>query len=156
LIVLSPTLGGETQPLIDRVQEVVRSRGGQIDASHDWGSKKLAHPIQKQTDGRYFLIEYQAEGDAVAEVERTLRITDGVLRYITVQQEHTGLPQPRVRESYRREDTPLSEMRSMGAESEGGGAAEPAGEPGRAEQAEKAEPEQAEPAEQAEQTERTE
>jgi len=97
LIVLSPTLGGETQPLIDRVQEVVRSRGGQIDASHDWGSKKLAHPIQKQTDGRYFLIEYQAEGDAVAEVERTLRITDGVLRYITVQQEHTGLPQPAAR-----------------------------------------------------------
>lgn len=116
LIVLSPVLGGETQPLIDRVQEVIRSRGGQIDASHDWGSKKLAHPVQKQTDGRYFLIEYQAEGDVVAEVERTLRITDGVLRYISVQQEHTGLPQPRARDSYRREETPLSEMRSMGAD----------------------------------------
>lgn len=118
LIVLSPVLGGETQPLIDRVQEVIRSRGGQIDASHDWGSKKLAHPIQKQSDGRYFLIEYQAEGDVVAEVERTLRITDGVLRYISVQQEHTGLPQPRARESYRREDTPLSEMRSVGVNPE--------------------------------------
>lgn len=128
LIVLSPALGGETQPLIDRVQEVIRSRGGQIDASHDWGSKKLAHPIQKQSDGRYFLIEYQAEGDAVAEVERTLRITDGVLRYISVQQEHTGLPQPRVRESYRREDTPLSEMRSMGVEPDAVADAEPAGE----------------------------
>lgn len=118
LIVLSPTLGGDTQPLIDRVQEVIRSRGGQIDASHDWGSKRLAHPIQKQADGRYFLIEYQAEGDAVAEVERTLRITDGVLRYISVQQEHTGLPQPRVRESYRRDDVPLNEMRSHGSEPE--------------------------------------
>jgi ribosomal protein S6 len=89
-----------------------------VDASHDWGAKKLAHPIHKQTDGRYFLIEYQAEGDAVAEVERTLRITDGVLRYISVQQEHTGLPQPRAREPYRRDDTPLSEMRSIGSEPE--------------------------------------
>jgi small subunit ribosomal protein S6 len=131
LIVLSPTLGADTQALIDRVQEVIRSRGGQIDASHDWGSKKLAHPIQKQADGRYFLIEYQAEGDAVAEVERTLRITDGVLRYISVQQEHTGLPQPRMRESYRREDVPLSEMRSHGNEpealAEGGSAGEAVG-----------------------------
>jgi hypothetical protein len=67
-------------------------------------------------DGHYFLIEYQAEGDAVAEVERTLRITDGVLRYISVQQEHTGLPQPRQREASRREDVPLSEMRSYGNE----------------------------------------
>jgi len=126
LIVLSPALGAETQPLIDRVQEVIRSRGGQIDAAHDWGSKKLAHPIRKQSDGRYFLIEYQAEGDAVAEVERTLRITDGVLRYLSVQQEHTGLPQPRARESYRREDTPLSEMRSMGVEPEAMGEGEAA------------------------------
>ena len=118
LIVLSPALGGESQQLIDRVQEVIRTRGGQVDASHDWGARKLAYPIQKQTDGRFFLLEYQAEGDAVAEVERTLRITDGVLRYLSVQQEHTGLPQPRARESARREDTPLSEMRSYGAEPE--------------------------------------
>jgi small subunit ribosomal protein S6 len=145
LIVLSPALGGETQPLIDRVQEVIRSRGGQIDASHDWGSKKLAHPIQKQTDGRYFLIEYQAEGDAVAEVERTLRITDGVLRYISVQQDHTGLPQPRVRESYRREDTPLSEMRSTGVDPDAVADAEPAGE-----STDDAKAEQAEPTEQPE------
>ena len=136
LIVLSPALGGETQPLIDRVQDVIRARGGQVDASHDWGSKKLAHPIHKQTDGRYFLLEYQAEGDAVAEVERTLRITDGVLRYISVQQEHTGLPQPRARESYRRDDTTLSEMRSVGSEPEAVADAAPADESDAGEQPE--------------------
>ncbi len=118
LIVLSPVLGAESQALIDKVQEVIRTRGGEVDASHDWGARKLAYPIQKQTDGRFFLLEYRAEGDAVAEVERTLRITDGVLRYISVQQEHTGLPQPRVRETARRDDTPLSEMRSHGVDPE--------------------------------------
>jgi small subunit ribosomal protein S6 len=113
LIVLSPTLGAETQALLDRVQEVVRSHGGEVDANHDWGSRKLSYPIQKQSEGRFFLLEYQAEGDAVAEVERTLRITDGVLRYMSVQQDHTGLPVPRPRESYRRDDVPLNELRSM-------------------------------------------
>jgi len=116
LIVLSPALGAESQQLIDRVQDVIRTRGGQVDAAHDWGARRLAYSIHKQTDGRFFLLEYQAEGDAVAEVERTLRITDGVLRYISVQQEHTGLPQPRVRDVPRRDDTPLNEMRSYGAD----------------------------------------
>ena len=119
MIVLSPALGAEMQPLIDRVQDVIRSRGGQIEASHDWGSRRLAYPMQKQFDGRLFLVEYQAEGDTVAEVERTLRITDGVLRYKSVQQEHTGLPVPRAKEPSRREDVPLSELRSVGSE-EGG------------------------------------
>ena len=128
LIVLSPALGAEAQQLIDRVQDVIKTRGGQVDAAHDWGAKKLAYSIHKQTDGRFYLLEYQAEGDAVAEVERTLRITDGVLRYISVQQEHTGLPQPRVRETARREDTPLSEMRSYGVDPETPGQAAPAGE----------------------------
>jgi small subunit ribosomal protein S6 len=127
MIVLSPQLGQESQQLIDRVQEVIRARGGQVDASHDWGARRLAYPIHKQTDGRFFLLEYQAEGDAVAEVERTLRITDGVLRYISVQQEHTGLPQPRpARDFGRREDVPLNEMRSYGAEPDSAASTEPA------------------------------
>jgi small subunit ribosomal protein S6 len=126
LIVLSPTLGAETQGLIDRVQDVIRARGGQIDANHDWGARRLAYAIQKQTDGHFFLLEYQAEGDAVAELERTLRIADGVLRYMSVQQEHTGLPVPRQRESYRRDDVPLNELRSTGAER---GGEEPPAEP---------------------------
>jgi small subunit ribosomal protein S6 len=126
LIVLSPTLGAETQTLLDRVQEVVRSHGGEVDANHDWGSRKLSYPIQKQSEGRFFLLEYQAEGDAVAEVERTLRITDGVLRYMSVQQEHTGLPVPRPRESYRRDDVPLNELRSMDGGAEDVATDEPA------------------------------
>jgi small subunit ribosomal protein S6 len=125
LIVLSPAMGSDMQPLMDRIQEVIRSRGGQVDASHDWGSRKLAYPIQKQVDGQFYLLEYQAGGDAVAEVERTLRITDGVLRYLSVQQEHTGLPVPRPRESYRREDVPLSELRSADRDSIAADAPEP-------------------------------
>jgi hypothetical protein len=58
----------------------------------------------------------------VKELERNLRIVEGVLRFVSVQQEHTGLPEPRVREHYDRRDAPLSEMRSTPRDGEPTGA----------------------------------
>ena len=113
LIVLNNELGAEIRPLIERFETLIRSNGGTLDTSHDWGNRRLAYPIKKKHDGRYFLLEYTAAPPVVSELERTLRITDGILRYMTVQQEHTGLPQARPRDVGGREDVPLSEMRSM-------------------------------------------
>ena len=116
LIVLSKTLGTEMEGLLERVRGVVTSRGGAIDANHDWGIRRLAYPIRNQDDGHYHLLEYQADGETVFELERTLRITDGVLRFVSVQQEHTGLPEPRSAESssssHGARHTPLYEMKS--------------------------------------------
>ena len=113
LLVLTNDLVSEQQALLERFTGVITSGGGSIDASHDWGSRKLAYPIKKQAEGRYYLLEYKAEPAIVSELERTLRITDGVLRYMSVQQEHTGLPKPRPRET-ERGDVPLHEMRGRG------------------------------------------
>ena len=113
LIVLSNDLGAEVRPLVQRFETLIRNNGGTLDTSHDWGNRRLAYPIKKKLDGRYFLLEYTAEPPVVSELERTLRITDGVLRFMTVQQEHTGLPQVRPRETSAREDVPLNELRSM-------------------------------------------
>ena len=110
LVVLSSSLGSEQKPLITKFEDLVKSLGGTLDESRDWGSKRLAYQIRKESDGHFYLIEYQADGDVVAELERNLRITDGVLRYVTVQQEHTGLPEVREREMPQR-DAPLSDMR---------------------------------------------
>src|SRR4029077_10921010 len=82
------------------------------DENRDWGVRDLAYPISKQRQGHYHLLEYQGEPSVVKELERNLRIVEGVLRFVSVQQEHTGLPEPRVREHYERRDAPLSEMRS--------------------------------------------
>jgi small subunit ribosomal protein S6 len=109
VILLNNELGENKKALLERLQQLIRQGGGNVDASHDWGNRRLAYGIGKQHDAHYFLLEYQADGATVAEVERTLRITDGVLRYMSLQQDHTGLPQPRPREA--REHTPLYEMR---------------------------------------------
>ena len=98
LVLLSNELGEGQKTLMERLQQLIKQAGGTVDANHDWGNRRLAYTIGKQNDAHYFLLEYQADGPTVAEVERTLRITDGVLRFMSLQQDHTGLPQPRPRE----------------------------------------------------------
>ena len=112
LVVLSTNLGEEGSQLLSRFETVIRNEGGTIDENRDWGVRDLAYPIGKQKQGHFWLIEYQAEPTLVKELERNLRISEGVLRFVSVQQEHTGLPEPRVREQYDRRDVPLNEMRS--------------------------------------------
>ena len=97
MVVVSGEIGEESAALMSRFEGVVRSEGGTYETTHDWGTRKLAYPIRRQANGRYYLMEYQAEPGTVQELERTMRITEGVLRYISVQQEHTGLPVERER-----------------------------------------------------------
>jgi small subunit ribosomal protein S6 len=129
LVVLRTDLGEEAGKLLTRFESVILGQGGTIDEKRDWGVRQLAYPIGKQKQGHYHLLEYQADPQTVKELERNLRIVEGVLRFVSVQQDHTGLPEPRVREQYDRRDAPLSEMRSVEREGE----AAPAGDNGAAE-----------------------
>jgi len=114
MVVLSNELGENKKPLVERLEQVIRNNGGSVEVTHDWGNRRLAYTIAKQHDAHYYLFEYQADPGAVAELERTLRIADGVLRYMSIQQEHTGLPPVRAKEYAPREHVPLYEMRGRG------------------------------------------
>ena len=58
---------------------------GEIVKMEDWGPRKLSYPIRKNSRGRYFLVDYLTEAPAlVRELERTLRLNDGVLKFLTV------------------------------------------------------------------------
>ena len=112
VLVLSNELGSNMPSLVERFTNVIKDGGGVLDANHDWGTRRLAYPIRKQADGHYFMLEYSAEPDVVRELERNLRITEGVLRYMSVQQDHTGLPPARREEPAGRRHVPLHELRS--------------------------------------------
>ena len=122
LVVLRTDLGEEAAKLLARFQAVITTEGGSVDENRDWGVRDLAYPIGKQRQGHFHLLEYQAEPQTVKELERNLRIVEGVMRFVSVQQEHTGLPEPRVRETYERRDTPLHEMRGASRDEEQSGA----------------------------------
>jgi small subunit ribosomal protein S6 len=72
------------QEQLERARQFITDQGGEVSATHDWGTRDLAYPIQKQKRGLFYVIEFQGDGRAVSELERNLRIADPVLRYITV------------------------------------------------------------------------
>lgn len=85
LIVLHAELPeAQVRETIDRARRVIEQAGGQVQAMQEWGIRELAYPIRKLTRGYYVLAEYTASAEVVRELERTLKIADEILRFISV------------------------------------------------------------------------
>ena len=67
-----------------KTNSIIESDGGTIFRVDDWGLKKLAYQINKESQGYYVYLDYAGIPAAVAEVERIFRIDDRVLKYLTV------------------------------------------------------------------------
>jgi small subunit ribosomal protein S6 len=70
--------------LVERLSSVVANFGGEVVLSEDWGRRKMAYPIQKESRGLYTYVVYTGKGDVVHEMERNLRLNEHVLRFLTV------------------------------------------------------------------------
>jgi small subunit ribosomal protein S6 len=68
--------------VIDRTTRYVVASGGQIVKVAPWGRRRLAYPIDRHRDGSYHIIVFESPAEAIAELERSLQITEEVLRYL--------------------------------------------------------------------------
>ena len=85
LMVLHPDLPeAQVRETIDRARRLIEEAGGQAHAMQEWGMRELAYPIRKLGRGYYVLAEYTATAEIVRELERTLKIADEILRFISV------------------------------------------------------------------------
>lgn len=84
LFVVQPEKGPRIKEFIERFTKVIEGQEGTLAQVEEWGLRDLAYRIQKQAKGYYTLLHYQSSARAVEELERNLRLTDGVLRYLTV------------------------------------------------------------------------
>ena len=85
LMVLHPDLPeAQVRETIDRARRVIEQSGGQPHAMQEWGIRELAYPIRKLGRGYYVLAEYTSTADVVRELERTLKIADEILRFVSV------------------------------------------------------------------------
>src|SRR3989304_3334802 len=85
MYILEPTLDEEaTKALIGQIEEFMGKQGATVEATDPWGKRRLAYRIGKHLEGYYVLSRLKAEAKIVSELERRLRGTDGVLRFITV------------------------------------------------------------------------
>lgn len=84
-IVLFSTLT-EEQKLenLEKVKELIVRFGGEIKNVDDWGRRKLAYEIDKQKEGFYYFIQFNAQTSTPAEVESRIRIMETVLRYLII------------------------------------------------------------------------
>lgn len=81
MMILDPSLEDEqVKTIVDRVTELITA-GGNAPRIERWGKRRLAFEINKKPDGLYFLFEATSAPAAMIELDRNLRITDGVLRY---------------------------------------------------------------------------
>lgn len=102
LFILHPDLPeAQVRETIDRVRRLIEGMQGQLGEVQDWGMRELAYPIQKQPRGTYVLVQYAARPEVVKELERTLKLADEVLRFISVRRlegrKATGRPPRRTR-----------------------------------------------------------
>jgi small subunit ribosomal protein S6 len=64
--------------------EIVEARGGRVTKTETWGLRSLAYRIAKNRKAHYIMLEIDAPGDTVAELERQAAINEDIIRYMTV------------------------------------------------------------------------
>lgn len=87
LFILRPELPeAQIRETIERVKRLIEGLEGTVRELEEWGVRDLAYPIEKERRGYYILLEYTAKPQVVWEFERTMKIADEVLRFVTVRQ----------------------------------------------------------------------
>lgn len=87
LFVVHPEKGMRMKEFVEKFKRVIEGQEGTLSQVDEWGARDLAYRIEKQSRGYYTLLRYRATGRAVEELERNLKLTDGILRYMTVRAE---------------------------------------------------------------------
>lgn len=89
LFVLCPTLTEEeAKSKVDFIKEVLEKNGAEISAIQSLGTRKLAYKIKKFERGLYTSIYFKSPANAIAEVERIIRITEEIIKFLTVKFEN--------------------------------------------------------------------
>jgi small subunit ribosomal protein S6 len=81
--ILSPEVSEEqTRAILDRVEQVVANHNGEVVRVNQWGRRRLGYPIQRHRDGFYVFIDMILTPETVIELERTLKVSEEVLRHM--------------------------------------------------------------------------
>ncbi len=85
VFVAAPTLSNEElEAFINHIRTVVEGKNGKVVKVDNWGKKSLAYKIGKYRDGYYVVLSLEGDGAMIAELERRFRVTDYIIRFISV------------------------------------------------------------------------
>lgn len=88
MYILRPDLNEEAvDQAIEKYQTILRENGADVLETQHRGKRRLAYEIQKNREGIYIQINYQGDGSQIALVERAMRLSEEVIRFLTIKQE---------------------------------------------------------------------
>ncbi len=79
--------------LVDRVKGWVTAEGGNVVRTDHWGRRRLAYPIRKEREGYYVFMLVQTEPAQIVRVERNMRLSEDILRFLFVRVEEEPKPE---------------------------------------------------------------
>lgn len=93
MLVLRPDLADDkSQALVDRTTRQIGAAGGRIVKVAPWGRRRLAYPIDRFREGSYHIVIFEAPAESIVELERTLLITEELLRHLVTRIERPARP----------------------------------------------------------------
>ncbi len=79
----------EVDQFVEQLRTQLTATGATVDKVEKWGKRRLAYKVDKYREGAYVLFQFTAGPDTVKELERRLRVSDVVLKFLTVRIDHT-------------------------------------------------------------------
>ncbi len=81
--ILNPEVSEEqTRTILERIEQIVARYDGQVIKVNQWGRRRLAYPIERHRDGFYVFIDTILTPETVSELDRTLKVSEEVLRHL--------------------------------------------------------------------------
>ena len=87
VVVTAQITDEERAAVVEQVKAYIARRGGNVTEVEEWGKRRLAYEIAKQSEGYYYFVKVDAEPTMSVELEKDLRIMENVLRYLIVREE---------------------------------------------------------------------
>ncbi|MCZ6620993.1 MAG: 30S ribosomal protein S6 [Deltaproteobacteria bacterium] len=84
IFIVRPDRGEEVKEFTDKFKKIIQDLGAEVTEVEEWGLRELAYPIRKQRKGYYVLMRHRATRGTVDELERHIKLNEGILRYLTV------------------------------------------------------------------------
>ena len=88
VVVISPDIEDEQiTATVDRVQQFIQERGGEIRQVDSWGRRRLAYPIDRHQEGNYVVTQFRLHPNGIRELESSLHLSEEVIRHLVVKLE---------------------------------------------------------------------
>ena len=88
VIIINPSLDEQgIKDVITKFTDLINNNNGKVENVDEMGKRKLAYEIKKQSEGYYVVYTFEANPEFIKELERIYRITDSIMKFITIRKE---------------------------------------------------------------------